>query len=354
MHKTKLVVIGPGLMGKRHIELIANNRECSLVGLVAPDHAEHHKLALELNVSLHHSIDSMIESKSIDGVIISSPNTFHVDQAIKCIDAGIPVLIEKPISHSQETAERLVKLIEKKSAIVLIGHHRAHSPILKTAREIIQDGRLGKIVGIMGSALFYKPDCYFDAGPWRRQLGGGPILINLIHEVGNFRSLCGEIVAVQAIASSSIRNFDVEDTVAINFQFESGALGTFLLSDTAASAHSWEQTSRENASYPTYQDENCYLVTGTQGSLSIPTMELRYYNDNCEKSWLKPLEVNTFNIIRQDPLECQLIHFINVIKGLEPPLVSATDGFQNLKIVEAISASAKSKKLVQIKRSTSC
>lgn len=354
MHKIKLVVIGPGLMGKKHIELIKNNRECTLVGLVAPDHVEHHQLALELNVPLHHSLDSMIKSESIDGAIISSPNKFHVEQAIKCIDAGIPVLIEKPISHSQDTAERLVNLIEEKSAIVLIGHHRAHSPILKTAREIIQDGRLGKIVGIMGSALFYKPDFYFDAGPWRRELGGGPVLINLIHEVGNFRSLCGEIVAVQAIASSAIRNFAVEDTVAINFQFESGALGTFLLSDTAASANSWEQTSRENASYPTYQDENCYLVTGTQGSLSIPTMHLRYYNRNSEKSWWKPLELSTFDINRQDPLECQLTHFVNVIKRLESPLISARDGFQNLKIVEAISASAKSKKLVKIKLSVSC
>lgn len=349
MHEIKLVVIGPGLMGKRHIDLIKNNQECTLVGLVAPDHAEHHKLALELNVPLHHTVESMIESKSIDGVIISSPNIFHAEQAIKCIEAGIPVLIEKPISHSYETAERLVKLIEEKSAIVLIGHHRAHSPVLKTAREIIQDGRLGKIVGIMGSALFYKPDCYFDAGPWRRKLGGGPILINLIHEIGNFRSLCGEIVAVQAISSSAIRKFAVEDTVAISFQFESGALGTFLLSDTAASANSWEQTSRENASYPTYENENCYLITGTQGSLSIPTMQLRYYNCNEEKSWWKPLELNIFNITRQDPLECQLVHFINVIKGLEPPLVSARDGFQNLKIIEAISKSAKYKKLVQTK-----
>jgi predicted dehydrogenase len=348
MHEIKLVVIGPGLMGKRHIDLIENNPECLLVGLVAPDHAEHHKLALELNVPLHHNIDSMIESKSIDGVIISSPNLFHVEQAIKCIDAGIPVLIEKPISHSCETAARLVELIEKKNATVLIGHHRAHSPILKTAREIIQNGRLGNIAGIMGSALFYKPHSYFDAGPWRRKIGGGPILINLIHEVSNFRSLCGEIVAVQAISSSKIRNFAVEDTVAISFQFESGALGTFLLSDTAASANSWEQTSQENKSYPTYSDENCYFVAGTQGSLSIPTMQLRYYNNNEKKSWWKPLKLDIFNITRQDPLECQLTHFINVIKGLELPLVSAKDGFNNLKIVEAISKSAKFKKLVHI------
>jgi predicted dehydrogenase len=66
----------------------------------------------------------------------------------------------------------------------------------------------------------------------------------MIHEVDNLRAMVGEIVAVQAIASSAIRKFPVEDTVAINLHFENGALGAFLLSDTAASAKSWDRRRR--------------------------------------------------------------------------------------------------------------
>ena len=122
----------------------------------------------------------------------------------------------------------------------------------------------------MGSAVFCKPDSegYFDPPyDWRRRPGGGPILINMVHEVGNLRAMVGEIVAVQAFASNATRGFEVEDTVAINLRFQGGALGTFLLSDTAASPRSWEQTSRENEAYATYDDEDAYVIIGTRGSL---------------------------------------------------------------------------------------
>src|SRR5438874_2424746 len=88
---------------------------------------------------------------------------------------------------------------------VLIGHHRAHSPIMARAKELIEEGRLGQLVAVMGSAVFFKPDEYFADGPWRREAGGGPILLNMIHEVHNLRMLCGDIVAVQAFSSRATR-----------------------------------------------------------------------------------------------------------------------------------------------------
>jgi predicted dehydrogenase len=165
------------------------------------------------------------------------------------------VLIEKPIADSVDDAMRLIDAAERAKVAMLIGHHRRHSPILEKAREIVHEGALGRIVAVMGSAMFHKPDSYFSEAPWRREPGGGPILINMIHEVDDLRSVCGEIVEVQALASNAARGFEVEDAVAINLRFANGALGTFLLSDTAATARSWEQTSGENASYASYSDE---------------------------------------------------------------------------------------------------
>lgn len=340
-------MVGPGLMGLKHIELILANPRCELAGVVTPEREVVNDVGERLNVPLFHDLEACLSSVAPSGVVISSPNEFHYEQACLCVERDIPVLIEKPITSSYDDAERLVELVSRRAAKAIVGHHRAHSPLMATARAVIEAGRLGRLVALQGSAIFHKPPAYFDAGPWRRQIGGGPILINLIHEIGIMRTLCGEISAVQAIASNTIRRFPVEDTVAINLQFRNGALGTFVLSDTGASPRSWEQTSRENPVYPTYPDEDCYSISGTLGSLDFPTMRLKSHPATQAPSWHVPFVEEVIPVVRQDPLERQLENFLDVILGLAAPVVTAFDGAQNLKVAEAIRRSAETKSLIE-------
>jgi len=344
----RIAVVGPGLIGKKHIELILNNSRCKLVAIVAPFTDENISIARGVDTPLYKDLASMFSTLRVDGVIVASPNIFHVQHATECIHRSIPVLVEKPISHSYQDGLALMDLVENYKAKLLVGHHRTYSSIISVAQKIINEGKLGKIVTVTGSALFFKPDQYFLDGPWRAKSGGGPILINLIHEIGNLRALCGEIVSVQAMISNKVRNYAVEDTAAMNFRFESGALGTFILSDTASSAKSWEQTAGENLSYPNYKDENCYTVSGTNGSLAIPTMRVKYFRRNEERSWWKPFVEEQINYERGDPLEEQLNHFIRVIEGDEDPKVTVFDGLQNLKIIEAIYTSSTLGKTVSV------
>ena len=170
----------------------------------------------------------------------------------------------------------------------------------------------------------------------------------MIHEISNLRAMIGEIVAVQAFSSNAIRGFEVEDTVAINMRFENGALGTFLLSDTAASPKSWEQTSQENTSYSSYPDEDCYTIIGTDGSLGVPTMRVRYYARKKDRSWWKPFITESIALERADPLARQIEHFAALIRGDEKALVSGRDGLQNLRVTDAIVEAAKTGGIVEV------
>ena len=300
------------------------------------------QVAERARVPLFRSLEELLARHRPDGVVLATPNALHVSQALSCIEAGVPLLLEKPIAATVAEGDKLLQRVEQLKAKVLVGHHRAHSPIMAKAKEVIDSGVLGRLVAVMGSAVFLKPDRYFADGPWRKEAGAGPILLNMIHEVHNLRMLCGEIVAVQAFASRAVRGFPVEDTAAISLRFASGALGSFLLSDTAASARSWEQTSQENKAYPSYDDEDCYLIAGTNGSLAVPTMRLKTYARAADRSWWKPFQTGVALVTRADPIQRQMEHFGAVVRGETEPLVSARDGLANLRVTEAIAEAARS------------
>lgn len=345
MPKQKIAVAGAGYIGLAHIDCLRASPTCVLSGIVDPSPAAV-AIAAKEGVPLFRTLDELFASARPDGIILATPNHLHVEQALRCLEAGVPMLLEKPIATLLEDGERLAKAIEASGVPVLIGHHRAHSPIMVKAKEVIDSGKLGKLVGIMGSAVFFKPDHYFADNPWRRQVGAGPILLNMIHEVHNLRILCGDIVSVLAMSSNAIRGFPIEDTVAISLRFASGALGSFFLSDTAACARSWEQTSQENQAYPSYDDEDCYVITGTFGSLSVPTMRLKTYGKTEDRSWWKPFDMSVAAMIREDPLARQIEHFGAVIRGETNPLVSASDGCENLRIANAIVESSRTGRVV--------
>lgn len=343
---------GPGLIGKQHAKLVMSRSDCRLSAIVAPPHAPNEAFARECGANFFPSFEEALRHKRFDAAIISSPNSFHFSQAAECIRNGIPVLVEKPVTDNLGDAWRLAELAKDLKVPVLVGHHRTYSPLLESVEQYLKSPSFGRPVALRGSALFYKPARYFVEGAWRTKVGGGPILINLIHEIGLMRLFYGEIRKVSALAGKNIRQFEVEDTVAITFEFVNGALGTFLLSDTAASTKSWEMTSGENPAYPHFPEDNCYHFAGTNGSLDFPSMHARYYTTGSEPSWWGNFETLQLAVRRANPLERQLDHFVEVIRGRAAPRVSGRDGYLNMLIVQAIMQSIATEKAVEVEDAT--
>jgi len=337
MARSSIAVVGAGVIGRRHIELACASDAAALVAIADPaPHAA--GLARSLGVAWYPNVQTLLDAMRPDGVIVATPNGSHVADGLACIARHVPMLVEKPIADRLDGARQLVVAAEREAVPILVGHHRRHSPLLAAAKAIVDDGVLGRLVAVSGSATFRKPDRYFAEAPWRCEVGGGPILINLIHEVDDLRMLCGEVVEVQAVASSASRGFIVEDSAAIVMRFASGALATFMLSDAAASPRSWEQTSGENPIYAHCADEDCYTLAGTRGSLGVPTMRLRTYDG--EPSWTAPFETNIVAVQRADPLARQLAHFCAVLRGEAQPRVSARDALETLRATLAIARAA--------------
>jgi predicted dehydrogenase len=129
------------------------------------------------------------------------------------------------------------------------------------------------------------------------------------------------------------------------------AVGTFAVSDTAASDRNWEHTSGEDIvrfGRGHTGTDDCYYVSGTWGSLAVPTMRLTRYLRDEDRSWHKPLDKSTVPLEVIDPLAAQIENFCDVIAGTAQPRVTIRDGVQNLRVVDAILRSAKTGQTVRV------
>ena len=185
----------------------------------------------------------------IDGAIVAAPTGLHEEVGLRCIDAGVPALIEKPICATVESAERLNRAAEQAGVPLLVGHHRRYNPAAAAAKRLLDAGALGRLVGISAIWCMCKPDSYYAAA-WRRQPGGGPVLTNLIHEIDLLRYLAGDIIEVAGFTANAVRGFATEDSAALTLRFAGGALASVVMSDCAPSPWSWEQARARARSFP--------------------------------------------------------------------------------------------------------
>lgn len=332
----RLAVIGAGVMGCSHIERIRTSAECALAAVCDPD------LALARQAAggecpVHGDLPELLRHERLDGAIIATPNAQHRGCGVLCAEAGVPMLVEKPIAATTADGSALVEAAARHGVPVLVGQHRRHSAYVRRAREVIERGELGRLVSFTALWFVRKPDDYYAVG-WRTRPGGGPVLTNLIHEIDLIRHLGGEIESLYAASSSAARGLAVEDSVAITLRLTGGALGSIGASDAVVSPWSYELTTHENPLY-TRTDRNCYFLLGTSGSLAFP--RLRLWRHPGETGWQHPLSGTLLPVDAVDPVAAQLAHFCEVIRGRAEPLVSGPDGLATLAATEAVLQSAR-------------
>ena len=343
MAKTRIALAGLGVIGRKHALAMAASSTVELTAVVDAN-PETAALAAEHGAAFHASLDELFEKTEVDGVLLATPNAMHASQGIACVERGLHVLVEKPFATDVAEARSLVEAGRKNNVQILAGQYRRFNTQVETAREILQSGAIGKLVGVSAIWAMKKHDEYYDVA-WRTEPGGGPILTNLIHDVDCLRWICGEITTVSAQASSNTRNHAVEDTAAITFGFEGGALGTVLLSDVAPSPWAFEATTTENADF-FHMDDSCYRFMGTKGAFDFPLMQIWTYPENVPQRWDYPMAKTHRPTGPGTPLNAQVEHFGRVIRGEEEPRTSGADGARTLAATLAVTEAAKTGKTV--------
>ncbi|GEO84818.1 MULTISPECIES: Gfo/Idh/MocA family protein [Alphaproteobacteria] len=332
-----IAVIGAGAIGRTHIDTLARMSDMRLSVLVdtAPGGMA---LAASLSLPCVPTIEALLASGLAQAAIVATPNETHLPISQTLLRAGIPVLLEKPVAESLDSALQLIAVADETGVPLLVGHHRRHNPIIRAARAAIQSGEIGDLVLATVTCSLAKPDSYFEAA-WRREPGaGGPLLINLVHEIDLLRHFFGEIDSVQAIAGNARRGFAVEDTAAVCLAFSGGGLATLCISDAAVGPWAWDLSAGENrARFPAH-DVSAHHYAGSCAGLSLPDLTL--WRPAGEPDWTRELRPSKLAVTPADPYEEQLSHFTTLIREGGAPLVSARDATTNLIVLDAIRSAA--------------
>ncbi len=338
-------LIGAGLIGQKHAAYLHASPDCRLAAVAdpSPDAAA---VAIEHGASFYADFDEMMSSEDLDGVIIAAPNDLHEATGIAAAARGLPMIMEKPIAASREAAARLTAAAEQAGVPLLVGHHRRYNLQAQRARTLVREGALGRLVAVNTIWCVRKPLPYFDAS-WRTEPGGGPVLINLIHEIDMLRFICGEITDVMALGSNAVRGFEVEDSASVALRFENGALATVLISDTAPSPWSWEQASGENHPIFPENEENPSRFFGTEAAMEFP--RLKIWRHDGAVSWNSPLASEAMPLPKVDVYTEQIAHFARVIRGEETPIITGEDASRSLEATLAVIEAAGTGKTIRLR-----
>jgi predicted dehydrogenase len=347
MSRLPIAVIGAGLIGMTHIDRALKSPDVELAGIADPTPAAA-DFARAIGVPCFPDYQSLLAKAKPRAVVVATPNATHAQITVDCLEHGAAVLVEKPIADTLADGRRICEASRATGLPVLVGHQRRHNPIMRKAKAIVAAGTLGRPVSATVLCTWLKPRDYFDVA-WRREPGGGPILINLIHDIDLMRHLYGEIDSVQALASNAVRGLAVEDSAVVALRFRNGALGTVTVSDTAAAPWNWDLAAGEAERFPR-QDINAHFYSGTEGSLTLPRLEVwRYRQDQGPaQGWHDPLTLERTALHLGCPYTEQIRHFAALIEGREAPVCSAQDGFRTLEATLAVTQAAQAGSAVSL------
>lgn len=332
----KIAIIGTGLIGPRHAKSVSASPNVALHCFVDP-RAEAAAIAESFRVPWYESVQAMLQGEiHPEAAMVCTPNHTHVAVATELLRAGIHVLVEKPLATSIEDGRNLIEIAKGSNRHLIAGHHRRFNPYVTTAKQALEQGTIGRPIAISGIWATYKPDSYF-APPteWRAGVTGGPILINLVHDLDILQYLLGPISRVHAEKALSTRGNQAEEGAAILLRFASGVVGTFILSDASPSAHNFESGTGENPAIPR-MGKDFYRIFGSEGTLSVGDMKVSGYGDGKEKSWTSLLDEKVLSVGQQVPFDEQVANFVAVVRGLAQARCTGADGLSALVVCDAV------------------
>ena len=237
MDNVRIGIIGMGNMGQFHAKDIIEGKvargKLAAVGSTSPSKlAEFEKKGIKV----YGSGEEMITSGNIDALLIATPHYQHTSLGIAALEAGLHIMVEKPISAHKADAEKLIAKAKAHPDQVFAGMFQLRvEPRYQKIREIVQNGQLGDLMRVLWIMTdWFRSEIYFQSGGWRatwKGEGGGVLLNQCLHQLDAMQWITGMPNRVSShVGIGKWHDIEVEDDVTCYMDFPNGATGAFITS----------------------------------------------------------------------------------------------------------------------------
>ena len=261
--KLGYAVLGLGI-GMAHADAAYGSDRATLVAVCDIDEARLAKAQKKYaGVTAYTDFENLLADERVDVISICLPSAMHADFAVRAMEAGKHVLVEKPLDITPERAQLIEDARVRTGKICGVVHQNRFNVDMYPIREAVESGRLGKLILGTFAVKWYRDQSYYDRGGWRgtwEMDGGGSLMNQAVHTVDLMQWLMGDVESVTSHMGIYDHKIDTEDTTASLIKFKNGAAATFV-STTCA--------------YPGISTE--IMLYGTGGSVEADA--------DCLKTW---------------------------------------------------------------------
>ena len=228
--KVKFAVVGCGHIGKRHAEMIRRNPDCDLVALV--DVADPVKLGVHDDaVPFFQSLDEFLASGIVADVVnIATPTGIHAQQGLQVLNAGMHLVIEKPMALCGKDAQLLISTAERNEKEIFCVMQNRYSPPSVWLKDLLESGKLGKIFMVQVNCFWNRDERYYQPDSWhgKMDLDGGTLFTQFSHFIDLLYWYFGDISNIQAKFAdfNHAETTDFEDSGFVFFDFVNGGMGS--------------------------------------------------------------------------------------------------------------------------------
>ncbi|UFJ42686.1 Gfo/Idh/MocA family oxidoreductase [Brevibacillus humidisoli] len=331
MSKVKLGILGAGWIANVHTSILKQDERVEIIG-VADIVVE--RAAALANAAGNAKAVSTLEDLfdlGVQAVYVTTPNTMHVKPVLKCLQNGIHVFSEKPMSTSLSEAEQIKNAAATSKAVYNLGMNRRFASVYKRVKGLITSG---EVKPYLANLKMNRGELLNPAWTSDPKVTGGFLYETPFHLMDLSRYLFGEVLTVRCEGRRNISDSEL-DTFAIMLTFESGTIANFVTFAHAGWSFPFEsiEVYGKYSTVTTQELEKVMYAPGLKQAAHISD----FFQLSIEEKW---------GYIEEDRL------FIDaIVNGTNPP-VTAEDGFQSIRLLETIYESAKTGKTIDLFQKT--